>query len=140
MKRHRQEYVLEHAVSSCSASSSHQASPGQQPALPPASAESLAIQVKDLDADRLHGAIEKVLHTWDVPVASGTPAAVVSSVAQAHGQGQPVLDVLAAKAAAFRLELKKASRAQVASALWLWHHFAVHVLGYKTAVTLVGQR
>ena len=92
--------------------------------------------MKDLDADKLHGDIENVLLSWDVPVASGTPAAVVTSAAQAHGQGQPVLDVLAAKAAAFRLELKKASRAQVASALRLWHQFAVHVLGYETAVTL----
>ena len=32
----------------------------------------------------------------------------MASVTRAHGQGQPVLDVLAAKAAAFRLERKKA--------------------------------
>ena len=46
------------------------------------------------------------------------------------------LDVHAAKAAAFRLETKKASKAQVASALRLWHQFAIHVLGYDPAATL----
>ena len=71
-----------------------------------------------------------------MPVLAGTPTAVLASVARAHVSGKPVLEVLAAKAAACRLEGKKSSRAQVASALRLWHQFATLVLDYDAASTL----
>ena len=51
----------------------------------------------DIDAVQPQTSTSKVLEKWVVPVLAGTPTAVVATVARAHGQGQPVLEVLAAK-------------------------------------------
>ena len=137
VKRRRHEQVLDVLVTPGAATSSGcPEMPVARLAQRPANAEVLAAQVKDIDAEKLQTSISKVLEHWDVPVVAGTPTAVVASVTRAHEQGQPVLDVLAAKAAAFRLEGKKASKAQVASALRLWHQFATLVLGYDPATSL----
>ena len=86
--------------------------------------------MKNIDPEKLQSSITMVLEAWDVPVLAGTPTAVVASVTRAHELGKPVLEVLAAKAAACRLEGKKSSKAQVASALRLWHQCATLVLDY----------
>ena len=106
--------------------------PGQMPA----SAVALADKVKNIDADKLQVAIVGLLGQWDVPLEASTPTAAVQSLVAAHAQGHPVADVLLAKAAAHRLEAKRLSKAQVASALRLWHEFSVHLLGYQPSGTL----
>ena len=107
-----------------------------------ASASRLALTVKDVDPDRLQGAIGKLLVQWDVPIDKGTPTATVAALAAAQVQGEPVAQVLLAKAAANRLDSRRLSRPQVVSALRLWHNFAVTVLSYDPECTLpptVGQ-
>ena len=87
VKRRRQEQVLDVFVSpGASVSSGDPLASEARLAHRPASAESLAAQVKDLDAEKLQTSIAKVLQNWDVPVVSGTPAAVVASVSRAHDQ------------------------------------------------------
>ena len=63
--------------------------------------------MKNIDPEKLQSSITMVLEAWDVPVLAGTPTAVVASVTRAHVLGKPVLEVLAAKAAACRLEEKE---------------------------------
>ena len=137
VKRKREEQVLRTMGSSGAQSSSSglEARPAR-PAQGHASAADLAEQTKKIDPEKLQTSIAKVLEAWDVPALAGTPTAVLTSVARAHVTGKPVLEVLTAKAAAYRLEGKKSSRAQVASALRLWHQFATLVLDYDAASTL----
>ena len=137
--RQAQQLVVLSTPSSCSTSTPSCSSPGGvlgQGQRLPASAEDLASKVKSIDVDHLQTSIDKVLVQWDVPAASGTPTAIVQSLVGAQARGEPVANVLLARAAAHRLEPKRLSKAQVASALRLWHQFAVHVLDYAAAATL----
>ena len=106
------------------------------PAMASACAEGFACTVKQLDPDLLQDSIAEVFRRWHVPVEKNTPTSTVAALSSACGQGEPVAAVLLAKAAAYRLDFKRLSRAPVASALRLWHSFAVNVLAYGEASTL----
>ena len=121
------------------ASSAVSTSSALAPGEGPASAEDLAAKVKDIDPDKLQAAIAGLLEQWDIPLERSTPSSAVQSLVDAQDQGRPVTDVLRAKAVAYRLEARRLSRAQVASALRLWHQFAVHLLGYQPSATLPPQ-
>ena len=92
--------------------------------------------MKNIDADKLQSAINALMAQWDVPLETSTPTAAVQSLVVAHEKGHPVASALLAKAVAHRLEAKRLSKAQVASALRLWHEFSVHLLGYERTSTL----
>ena len=137
---------LDYVVSSQAAASSSSSSPSSWSTSSTstassslASAQTLAATVKAVDPDKLQDAISKVMHQWEVPTRKGTPTAMVAALAAAQQQGEPVQQVLLAKAAANRLDCKRASKSQVASALRLWHSFAVEVLAYDPAVSLPPQ-
>ena len=135
----RKALVFEAAASTATSSSSSLAvSPSGTSAgtTSSASASTLAATVKEIDPDKLQDAIGKLLSQWDVPLEKGTPSSTVAALAAAQGHGEPVAQVLLAKAVANRLDCKRLSRAQVASALRLWHSFAVSVLAYDASCTL----
>ena len=124
------------AASLCSTSLASSSSGPSSSLARSSSASTLAATVKEIDPDKLQTDINELLKQWEVPVDKGTPAANVTALANARSQGQPVEQVLLARAAANRLDCKRSSRAQVTSALRLWHQFAVNVLAYSPEGTL----
>ena len=80
------------------------------------SAKQLASGVNELNVDKLHEKTAEVLEGW----AQGqmpTPARLITGLAEAHSAGQPVEEVLLARAASIRLEGKRKSLPSVAAAL-----------------------
>ena len=63
------------------------------------------------------------------------PARAVVTLTAARARGAPIEQLLYARAATLRLETKRRSLPQVASALRLWHCFAQGVLGYASVET-----
>ena len=100
-------------------------------------AQALGDRLQNMDVDQVHQVIEKAFKGYNVPLGDNSlPASSIRALGEAHKQGAPVGELLAAKAATLRLETKRRSLPQVASALRCWHAFATAVLSYENGDTL----
>ena len=105
---------------------------------PAVAAGKLAKVFKATDVEQVHKDIADTLSAWEAEGVGTTlsPQQAIYALGSAEQRGGPMQELLRSRAAALRLESRRSSLPQVASALRCWHAFAVTVLHLPDGKTL----